>query len=251
MTEIYEIMTRSTEEYCTIEEEVRKEAEFLWNTYYETNAEAREPASKRRGSTAGKAKSRSASRDPVQRKFSPPPKPHPSIHSVIDSATPNKLKNKGSWNQDPADLPEADDNEPAVPPPFAGSLLTNSLMANRNQAPAPPVEPPAQYPEELVGEELESTRRVDKTKDQRAVAMSHVFSVLDEQMANRPAKDGKDAIQRAQDGELPRRPVSKKKMQENTALARSFILPDEDSSQIDLEETDKSPTPPGDDGQSF
>jgi hypothetical protein len=226
LDDINEVIAKHTERYLKIEDTVRAELEILYNTFIETNAEAREPStSKRRGSVLGKAKSRSASREPVQRKFSPPPKGHPSIQSVISGPAP-KFKLKDDWRQDSSDLPEADDDDKLVPPPFAGSLLTKSLSAHRQQASAPPIEPPLEYPEQLVGQELEQIRQVSKTKDEREISMSYAFSALDEQLARRPPKDGPDAMQRAQAGELPHRPVSKKRMEETVGKNLSFIIPE-------------------------
>lgn len=236
MAEIHETIAKHTERYIKIEDAVRSELEILYNTFIDTNAEAREASSsRRRGSVLGKAKSRSASREPVQRKFSPPPKGHPSIQSVISGPQP-PLKLKTSWNEDTSDLPEARDDAKTVPPPIAGSLLTQSLSALRQQAPAPPIEAPLEYPEQLVGQELEQIRQVSKTKDEREVSMSLAFSVLDEQMARLPPKDGPDAIQRAQAGELPRRPVSKKRMDEIVGPMLACIIP-ENQEEVGSEES--------------
>jgi hypothetical protein len=174
MAGIIGIIAKNTERYYKMEEAIRSETEYLYETFRDTNPECREPNTKRRGSGLGKAKSRSASREPVQRNFSPPPKGHPSIQSVI-SAVP-KLKLKGSWNRDPADdLPEASDAEMTVPPPFGGSLLTKSLSAHRQSA-AQATQGSSRVAEESLSQEFGQTLRLDKTKDQRAVAMSHVFS---------------------------------------------------------------------------
>lgn len=239
LDEINAIITQGWKRYLKIEEAVRSELEILHDTFLETNPEARDPSSsKRRGSVLGKAKSRSPSREAVQRKFSPPPKGHPSIQSVIGSST-TKLKHKGDWNQDPSDLPEGDDDDVIVPPTFATSLLTTSLLAQRQQAPASSVEAPLLYPEQLVNQDLENLRTIAKTKDQRAVAMSHKFSVLDEQMANAPPKDGPDAIQRAQAGELPRKPVSKIQREETVGKILACIIPENQESSSSEEGEDE------------
>jgi hypothetical protein len=252
MAGIIGIIAKNTERYYKMEEAIRSETEYLYETFRDTNPECREPNTKRRGSGLGKAKSRSASREPVQRNFSPPPKGHPSIQSVI-SAVP-KLKLKGSWNRDPADdLPEASDAEMTVPPPFGGSLLTKSLSAHRQSA-AQATQGSSRVAEESLSQEFGQTLRLDKTKDQRAVAMSHVFSILDEQMAKAPVKDGKDAIQRARDGETTRQPVTEERMNEITSIPASVIggygSDDEPSSEADeLERAARAapPAPPADD----
>ena len=198
LAEINDTIAKYTERYIKIEDTVRSEVEILYNTFIETNAEAREPSSGRRGSVMGKAKSRSASREGVQRNFSPPPRDHPSIQSVISGPTPT-LKLKLSWNEDNSDLPEADDNDKTVPPPFAGSLLTSSLR----HAPAPPVEPPRDRSERSVEQDLEEIRRGAKTKEQIEIGMSYAFSALDERMAKASFEDEPDTIQRAQASDLP------------------------------------------------
>ena len=227
LAEIHETIAKHTERYIKIEDVVRSELEILYNTFIETNAEAREPSSsRRRGSVLGKAKSRSASREPVQRKFSPPPKGHPSIQSVISEPTP-PLKLKISWSEDTSDLPEAKDNDKTVPPPsFAGSLLTKSMSAHRQQAPAPAVEASFKYPEQLVGQELEQVRRGAKTKEEREIGMSYAFSALDERMANAPPKDRPDAIQRAQVDGSPRQSFGKKRMEETMGKSLPSVIPE-------------------------
>jgi hypothetical protein len=239
LAEINETIAKHTERYIKIEDAVRSELEILYNTFIDTNAEAREPStSKRRGSVLGKAKSRSASREPVQRKFSPPPKGHPSIQSVI-SGPPAKLKLKTSWNEDTSDLPEARDDAKTVPPPIAGSLLTQSLSALRQQAPAPAAEASLEYAEQLVGQELEQVRRGAKTKEEREIGMSYAFSALDERMANAPAKDGPDAIQRAQAGESPRQSFGKKRMEET--MGRSLPSAIQENQEDNSSEENGSP----------
>jgi len=226
LAEINETIAKHTERYIKIEDVVRSELEILYNTFMETNAEAREPSSsRRRGSVLGKAKSRSASREPVQRKFSPPPKGHPSIQSVISGPQP-PLKLKISWNEDLSDLPETNDNDKTVPPPFAGSLLTSSRPAHRQQAPAPPIEAPLGYPDQLVGPELEQVRRAAKTKEEREIGMSYAFSALDERMANASPKDKPDAIQRAQVDGSPRQSFAKKRMEETMGKSLPSVIPE-------------------------
>jgi hypothetical protein len=222
MAEINETIAKHTERYIKIEDAVRSELEILYNTFIDTNVEAREPStSKRRGSVLGKAKSRSASREPVQRKFSPPPKGHPSIQSVISGPQP-PLKLKISWNEDLSDLPEARDDAKTVPPPIAGSLLTQSLATSRQQAPAPPIEAPLGGPEQ----DLEQIRRGAKTKEQIEIGMSYAFSALDERMANAPAKDKPDAIQRAQVDGSPRQSLGKKRMEETPGRSLPSAIPE-------------------------
>jgi len=244
--EINETIAKYTERYIKIEDTVRSEVEILYNIFIETNAEAREPSSGRRGSVMGKAKSRSASREGVQRKFSPPPRDHPSIQSVISGPTP-KLKLKLSWNEDNSDLPEADDNDKTVPPPFAGSLLTSSLR----QAPAPPVEPPLDRSERSIEQNLEEIRRGAKTKEQIEIGMSYAFSALDERMAKASFEDDEpDAIQRAQASDLPHQSVGKgpaqgavgkgkKPVKEDGGKNLTFDIP-ENQEESSSEESDQS-----------
>jgi hypothetical protein len=235
LAEIHETIAKHTERYIKIEDAVRSELEILYNTFIDTNAEAREASSsRRRGSVLGKAKSRSASREPVQRKFSPPPKGHPSIQSVISGPNP-PLKLKISWNEDLSDLPEANDKGKTVPPPIAGSLLTQSLSTNRQQAPAPPIKAPLGGPEQ----DLEQIRRGAKTKEQIEIGMSYAFSALDERMANAPPKDGPDAIQRAQAGESPRQSFGKKHLEET--MGRSLPLAIQENQEDSSSEENGSP----------
>jgi hypothetical protein len=149
-----------------LEEEVRSEVELLWNVYHETNAEARASTSRRRGSRANE--SRSKSREPVQTKFSPSP-----VFNNSNSTTAGFRSRNGQTN---ASL--SVDDKPSTFAP--GSLLTTSLSANAPPArnPDPPVES-STSPDRLVDSYLEETSQVAKNSDERAVAMSYVFSALE------------------------------------------------------------------------
>lgn len=142
---------RKSNEMQDLEEKVRSEVEMLWTKYTqlpEVELEQRQARDSRSASI-----SRTRSRDPV-RHFSPSPTKQEQSNPIL--------------------------NEAVASPPFpaGGSLLAASLSANTYNAPRPA----APRPDLIESSLAEVSKLVDKKSDARAVAMSHVFSVLDDTM---------------------------------------------------------------------
>lgn len=225
--EIVHFMQQKTDEMRRLEDQVRNEVEMLWNTYRATNPDTNDMINRRRGSKVEDPRSRS--REPPQRKFSPSP-------VVLNTFKQNQARLRGTGDdqlaQSHLDIPVQNEgeqsfaagslltsaisanppgpSEPAVESPLkspetkgepstmaVGSLLTSSLSANPQRTPAPPTDPPIKSPEETVNDYLAEAGRLDKKKDGRAVAMSHMFSELDSQIGKLSASKAKDLHERA------------------------------------------------------
>jgi hypothetical protein len=112
-------------------------------------------------------------------------------------------------------------------------------------------------PEESIDEQLNETLQVDKTQDQRAAAMSYVFSGLDEQMAKAERKDAMQrAIEKAEQEEKERRLAdeAEKAKSRATTSTVAFVEPEiqESSSSSDDSPPPRPRVPEAtDDGQSM
>lgn len=195
--EVLEFVAEKAREMRTLEDKVRCEVEMLWNAFLENDQEARANSLSRRGS---RVNSRSKSREPVRR-FSPSPVARTRVRPSGDStpsatssasatlarATPTISRSQPQpQTQSQATNPIL--NEAARNPAYAvgTSLLSASISANAYQAHATSQSPD---PEPIGDVADESINRVSRTygtnDDARAVAMSHVFSVLDDAMASK------------------------------------------------------------------
>jgi hypothetical protein len=162
-----------------LEEEVRCEVEMLWHKYLETNAEAREVTTRRRGS---KVDSRSKSRETI-RKFSP--SPNASYRKPVNFG-PELKTSSGNSAAGPSSVNPIADLASREPAYLAPSLISASITANAHRAPPPPAQPKDQAASNNMDDEIASVeQKYDKKSVQREVVMSHVFSTLDANMANK------------------------------------------------------------------
>ncbi|ORX38595.1 hypothetical protein BD324DRAFT_649953 [Kockovaella imperatae] len=169
--EVREYIHSKSREMMNAQEKVRKEVELLWGKYQ-----------------AGPG----AAEDPERRKSLDAPTPQTlgqerrdsrtGRSSSFKSATPLSAQSHGQTPSNPI-LMEAARN-PAYP--AGASLLSASLSANPYAA-----TPPAPVADAVDDSLASVSKTYSKGSDARAVAMSHVFSVLDEAMASRgPSKVG-------------------------------------------------------------
>lgn len=137
-----------------LEDTVRNEVEALWNRFTHVPGVAAE---------LDRSRSRSTTRDGEDKrrqsvsKFSPSP-----VGESTPTQTPDPIKS----------------SVPTSPTPGGSSLLSASINANTFHAPPPP-----RVSDKVDDSILELSKTTDKNSDARAVAMSHVFSVLDDHMA--------------------------------------------------------------------
>jgi hypothetical protein len=230
--EIVHFMQQKTDEMRALEDQVRNEVDMLWTVFRTTNPDTKAVISGRRGSKVEDPRSRS--REPPQRKFSPSP-------VVLNTFKQNQARSRGTGDDqlaqshldipvgnggeqsfaagslltsalsaNPQRPPESQDESPLKSPETTGeqstlavgSLLTKSLSANPHK-PEPPADPPIKSPEETANAYLEEAGRLDKKKDGRAVAMSHVFSELDSQIGKLSAQQTQDLHERANRYDTP------------------------------------------------
>ena len=158
--QIQTYITLRAQELRRREDEVRAEVEMLWKMYQEI------PGNELRARSGSVSRVASRTKSPARRQtFSPTPSstnpssPMPS--NVLSS--PNPIL-----------------REAATSPAFPGSSLLSQSMSFNTYA-SPPMTPKTDDAIEKV------ERTVRKTADARAVAMSYVFSSLDERMGRGPA----------------------------------------------------------------
>lgn len=175
--EVSQYVSQKAGEMRELEDKVRCEVEMLWNAFVESDEEARGASLSRRGSRVA---SRSKSREPV-RTFSPPPSARtrpsrPSGSGFLPTVSSQSRSISQSQSNNPI-LNEAVAN-PAYP--AGGSLLSASISANPHQ----PVESTPRS--DIVDDSISRVSQTYGTGgDARAVAMSHVFSVLDDAMSSK------------------------------------------------------------------
>jgi hypothetical protein len=230
--EIVHFMQQKTDEMRALEDQVRNEVDMLWTVFRTTNPDTKAVISGRRGSKVEDPRSRS--REPPQRKFSPSP-------VVLNTFKQNQARSRGTGDDqlaqshldipvgnggeqsfaagslltsalsaNPQRPPQSQDEPPLKSPETTGeqstlavgSLLTKSLSANPHK-PEPAADPPIKSPEETANAYLEEAGRLDKKKDGRAVAMSHVFSELDSQIGKLSAQQTQDLHERANRYDTP------------------------------------------------
>ena len=190
--EVLEFVAQKAGELRILEDKVRCEVEMLWNMFLENDEEARAGSMSRRGS---RVNSRSKSREPVRR-FSPSPAARTRVRPTGSSTTSTNASASATpstsapstqgpaTSQSQTENPNPILNEAARNPAYApgASLLSASMSANAyHQQTREP---------EVVGDVADdSIARVSQNygtnDDARAVAMSHVFSVLDDAMASK------------------------------------------------------------------
>lgn len=175
--EVSHFVSQKAGEMRDLEDKVRCEVEMLWSAFLDNDEEAASVGLSRR---ASRVASRSKSRDPV-RKFSPSPSARTRATRPSGSGFPATASSQPrSVSQSQANNPIL--NEAVANPayPAGSSLLSASISANAHH----PVE---STPTTDVVDD--SIARVSQTYgtggDARAVAMSHVFSVLDDAMSGK------------------------------------------------------------------
>lgn len=147
-----------------LEDTVRNEVEALWNRYIHVPGVAQELDRSR-----SRSKTREGEKDKRRQsvsKFSPSP---------AGDVTPTRA---------PIANPIRAAQVSSSPPVGGSSLLSASITANSFHAPPPPPRVSDKVDDSIT----ELSKMTDKNSDARAVAMSHVFSVLDENMAARSGK---------------------------------------------------------------
>jgi len=164
--EVKHYIAMKSTEMRTLEEKVRAEVEILWEKYREGPGRGEERQRSRSTSSSRSNELRQTpSRTPIQSKtFSPPTdvKDNPILAEAASS--------------------------PIMP---GSSLLSASLSANAFYAQAP-----SPIPDPVDDSIDEMSKRVDTRSDARAVAMSHVFSVLDDAMGVEKPRGRKERMNR-------------------------------------------------------
>jgi hypothetical protein len=165
-----------TTEMRKLEEQVRCEVEMLWKKYLESNAEAREITTRRRGS---KVDSRSKSRETI-RKFSPSPNASFRQKMNLDPTPGSQEAGPSSVNP----ITELARREPAYSGP---SLISASFAANAHR---PPPSASDQKDRSVANSIANTIASIEHKHDKRSTvkeqAMSHVFTSFDANMADRP-----------------------------------------------------------------
>ena len=159
--EVRVFIAEKSYEMRRLEDDVRNEVELLWNKYANVPGK-KEEMERSRSTSANRDVDSHRRRESVTRFISPSAAP------VTSAPTSNPV------------------SEPALASPpsnAAGSLLSASLSANAFYKPTPPAV--ANKVEDSI---LELSQTVDKQSDARAVAMSHMFSVLDDVMDGQARK---------------------------------------------------------------
>lgn len=158
--EVKTFIADKAQEMRGLEEKVRCEVELLWERYRDGPGQGDNRGLSRSVSLTRTSEARARSRDRSQA-FSPPLSPR---RSRGEETNPIAL--------------EASRAPAFAAPPGSSSLLSMSFSANAISPPPPPVVPPR------LDDAIDKLAKdVGKSDDQRAVAMSHMFSVLDDAMA--------------------------------------------------------------------
>lgn len=210
--EVAEFVAKKAGEMRELEDTVRCEVEMLWNTFVENDEELRASSGagagergsslSRRGSrvASSSTNARSASREPPIRAFSPSPSartraPAPAPSGLAQSQQQHQQRGSSmtatSASMSNPILNEAVNNPayPAGSSLLSASLASSTLQQQQQQQQRQPSQPQPQAAPGPAGSMVDdSIARVsqtyEKSGDARAVAMSHVFSVLDDAMAN-------------------------------------------------------------------
>ena len=163
------IIALKTMEMRELEQKVRGEVELLWEKYRDGPGRREKSEEQEREAS----RSRSTSREPVQRHAFPPPQ------AVKPSAKPVKHP---PLTVNPIRVEEA------TPTGISGSSL---LSASLSDHPSPPRSPLAKS--DAADDAItEISKTFNMRSDARAVAMSHVFSVLDNAMSSVTRKGGRE-----------------------------------------------------------
>jgi hypothetical protein len=170
--EVQSFIAKKSDEMRKLEDTVRKEVEVLWQKYANVPGVAAELERSRSRSDTREADAREKKRE-IAVKFAAPDK-GPLTSS--ETPTPKGLSRSGSGASSLA--------QAMSPTPAGGSsLLSASISANHFHAPPP--RPSVEDKDEVTRSISELTKKYDTKSDARAVAMSYVFSSLDEAMAER------------------------------------------------------------------
>ena len=159
--EIKDYIALKSKELKDLEDKVRAEVDMLWEKYRAGPGRGEIVDQKRALSNSG---------------------PPPSLGERRRSKTESKrsLRQSTSTRNNPI-LAEA-----AADPPYSnGSLLSASLSANPYYAPAEPASPPEPVADEVEDELSTITKTYQTPSDAQSMAMSLVFSGLDQAMADR------------------------------------------------------------------
>lgn len=155
--EVKDYIDKKSRELVDLQEKVRAEVELMWDRYMEGPGKYDFPESSRSNS-----KSRSNDRKGKQ----------------TERAQSISPEISGSQVENPI-LREA-----AIQPAYTGASLLSASISQMSYMPLPPSVP------ERVEDNLEElTKKVGTKGDERAVAMSYVFSSLDDAMADKAASD--------------------------------------------------------------
>ena len=174
-----------------LEDKVRNEVEVLWGKYEAipgvTGLERSRSRSMQRDEEADKRKEAAG-------KFSTPASKESGSKSTKQSGhTRGVSGDKASLPVNP--ITASTQSATSPPGPGASSLLSASISANSFHAPPPPPKMA-----DKVEDSIDSlSRTLGKRSDERAVAMSHVFSVLDDAMANQASHRRRESATRQKD----------------------------------------------------
>lgn len=177
--EVKTFIADRAQEMRGLEEKVRCEVELLWERYRDGPGQGDNRGLSRSVSLTRTSEARARSRERSQT-FSPP-------------LSPRRSRGEGT---NPIAL-EASRAPAFAAPPGSSSLLSMSFSANAISPPPPPV-----VPARLDDAIDKLAKDVGKSDDQRAVAMSHMFSVLDDAMAATHASRADAKKQRKASGSM-------------------------------------------------
>jgi len=194
--QVREFIVIKSREMRDLEDKVRNEVETLWGKYESIPGVKGLERSRSRSIQRDEEKDR---RKEAAGKFSTP--------TSKDSSSKSS-KQSGSSRRSSTDKPSTPAANPIIasaqtvtsPPTFgASSLLSASISANSFHAPPPPPKMA-----DKVDNSIETlSKTLDKRSDARAVAMSHVFSVLDDAMANQASQRRRESSTRQKEQAEP------------------------------------------------
>ena len=156
-----EFIAQKSNEMRRLEDSVRNEVETLWEKYKEVPGIAAD-LERSRSRSVTREESKETRRE-VGGRFTPTPSTTPKAGILAQATSPT---------------------------PAGSSLLSASISANSFHAP-----PPRPAKDQVDHSILEASKRYDTKSDARAVAMSYVFSSLDEAMVQKGIKKRSTSIQ--------------------------------------------------------
>ena len=184
--EVREFIAKKSREMRHLEDKVRVEVEVLWKRYEEVPGV--EGLERSRSRSVTRDEERDKRRDATKRFTTAR---SPTSGSVISSGIKSPVGDITPRNP----LGHSIQSITSPPAPGASSLLSASISANSFHAPPPP----PQVADKIDDSIMTLSRTLDKRSDARAVAMSHVFSVLDDAMAGQAYQKRKESHSRTRE----------------------------------------------------